>query len=147
MATRSEKTLIIKMLNCEKSLTEFSRNLRSGAEVRILFISIHFHYFIFDSVFFSRRRISVLSRFRRAISHDCILANLSSIKPRTDLLKFGGMGYGPPPPGVNRRKKFRSEDRTGKPTFNRPNIDVAARGGGPGRYRASSLQSSVCLVL
>ena len=31
-----------------------------GAEVcTILFISIHFHYFIFDSVLFSQRRISV----------------------------------------------------------------------------------------
>ena len=37
------------------------------------------------------------------------LQNLASIQPRTDRLKFGGMGYGPPPtPGVNRRKKYRS---------------------------------------
>lgn len=40
--------------------------VRNGAEVckfslfcTILFISIHFHYFIFDSVLFSQRRISV----------------------------------------------------------------------------------------
>ena len=26
------------------------------------------------------------------------LQNLASIQPRTDRLKFGGMGYGPPPP-------------------------------------------------
>ena len=50
------------------------------------------------------------------------LQNLISIQPRTDRLKFGGMGYGPlpHPSGVNRRKKYRSgHDRHSREAWGR----------------------------
>ena len=73
---KMSERLRIKLQKCEKRLTKFGWIFECEAVQRcrsvwifsfilfslfctILFISIHFHYFIFDSVLFSQRRISV----------------------------------------------------------------------------------------
>ena len=67
---------------------------RSGAKVcslfcTTLFISIHFHYFIFDSVLFSQRRINAnLVELEKCCQTHIFLQNFVLIQPRTSPLKI-----------------------------------------------------------